>query len=69
MAFNIKIKNKELEQQRNALQNDYQKLEEFVEKMLIKLEMVSDSSGKKSDTLLNDETSTQTIDTDQPKLF
>ena len=66
---NIKIKNKELEQQRNALQNDYQKLEEFVEKMLIKLEMVSDSSGKKSDTLLNDETSTQTIDTDQPKLF
>ena len=66
---NIKNKNEELEHQKNALQNDYQKLETFVEKMLGKLEMVSDLSINKSDTLLDDENSTKKVDTDQPKLF
>ena len=66
---NIKNKFKELEQQKNALQNDYQKLEKFVEKMLGKLEMVTDLSINKSDTLLDDENSTKKVDMDQPKLF
>ena len=66
---NIKNKNEELEQQKNALQNDYQKLEKFVEKMLGKLEIVSDLSINKSDALLDDENSTKKVDTDQPKLF
>ena len=66
---NIKNKFKELEQQKNALQNDYQKLEKFVEKMLGRLEMVSDLSINKSDTLLDDETSIKKVDMDQPKLF
>jgi predicted nuclease with TOPRIM domain len=66
---NIKNKFKELEQQKNALQNDYQKLEKFVEKMLGRLEMVSDLSINKSDTLLDDENSIKKVDMDQPKLF
>ena len=66
---NIKNKNKELEQQKNALQNDYQKLEKFVEKILSKLEMVSDFSINKSGALSEDENSTKKVDTDQPKLF
>ena len=66
---NIKIKNQELEQQKNALQNDYQKLEKFVEKILSKLEMVSDFSINKSGALSEDENSTKKVDTDQPKLF
>ena len=67
--LNIKNKNEELEQQKNALENDYQKLEKFVEKMLDKLEIVSDLSINKSDALLDDENSTKKVDTDQPKLF
>jgi hypothetical protein len=51
------------------LQNDYQKLEKFVEKMLGKLEMISDLSTKKSTALLDDENSIKKVDTDQPKLF
>ncbi len=66
---NIKNKNEELERQKNALQNDYQKLEKFVEKMLGKLETASDLSINKSDALLDDENSTKKVDTDQPKLF
>ncbi len=66
---NLKNKNQELEQEKNGLQNDYQKLEKFVEKILSKVEIISDFSNKKSDTLHNDENSTQTIETDQPKLF
>ena len=66
---NLKNKNQELERKKNGLQNDYQKLEKFVEKILSKLEIISDFSNKKSDTLHNDENSTQTIETDQPKLF
>ena len=65
----IKKKNQELEQHRNALQSDYQKLESLVEKMLAKLEIVSNFSDKKSDIFLADENSTQQIETDQPKLF
>ena len=65
----IKRKNKELEQQRDALQSDCQKLEKFVERILDKLEMISDSSNKKSDALVNDENSSETIETDQPNLF
>ena len=62
-------KNQELEQHRNALQSDYQKLESLVEKMLDKLEMLSNFSDKKSDIFLTDENSTEQIETDQPKLF
>ena len=65
----LKNKNQELEQHRNALQSDYQKLESFVEKMLAKLEKVSKFSEKKSDIFLNDENSTQQVEADQPKLF
>ena len=65
----LKNKNQELEQHRNALQSDYQKLESLVEKMLAKLEIVSNFSDKKSDVFLADENSTQQIETDQPKLF
>ena len=65
----LKNKNQELEQHRNALQSDYQKLESLVEKMLAKLEIVSNLSDKKSEIFLADENSTQQIETDQPKLF
>ena len=65
----LQNKNKELEQQRNTLKSDYQKLEKLVEKILAKLEMISSFSNKKSDTLISDQNSTQTIEIDQPKLF
>ena len=65
----LKNKNQELERHRNSLQSDYQKLESLVEKMVAKLEMVSNLSDKKSDIFLTDENSTQQIETDQPKLF
>ena len=65
----LKNKNQELEQHRNALQSDYQKLESLVEKMLAKLELVSKFSDKKSDIFVTDENSTQQIEKDQPKLF
>ena len=67
--LNLKNKNKELEEQRDVLQNDYQKLEKLVEKILSKLEMVVDFSNVKSESLLKDENSTQKTETDQPKLF
>ena len=65
----VKNKNKELEQKRNSIEGDYQKLEKFVEKMLVKLEEVSSFSHRKSDALISDENSTQIIEPDQPKLF
>ena len=65
----LKNKNQELEQHRDALQVDYQKLESLVEKMLDKLEIASNFSDKESDIFLTDENSTQQIETDQPKLF
>ena len=67
--LDLKNKNKELESQRNSIENDYQKLENLVERILGKLEMVSNISDKKTDTLLSDETTTNIIETDQPKLF
>ena len=65
----LKNKNIELENQRDALQNDYQKLEKLVEKILAKLEIVSDFSDKRPSSLPNDESSSQIVETDQPKLF
>ena len=67
--IDLKNKNQELERHRNTLQTDYQKLESLVEKMLAKLEKISKFSDKKSEILLNDENSTQQVETDQPKLF
>ncbi len=66
---NLKNKNQELEQNRNALQSDYKKLENLFEKMLDRLEVLSNFSDRKSDIFLTDESSSQQIDTDQPKLF
>ena len=65
----LKNKNQELERHRNSLQSDYQKLESLVEKMLAKIEIISNFSDQKSDIFLADENSTQQIETDQPKLF
>ena len=65
----VKNKNKELEQKRNSIEGDYQKLEKFVEKMLVKLEHVSTLSHSKSDGLNADENSPQMMEPDQPKLF
>ena len=65
----LKNKNQELEKHRNALQSDCQKLESLVEKMLNKLETLSNFSNKKSDIILADENATQQLETDQPKLF
>ena len=67
--IDLKNKNQELERHRNTLQTDYQKLESLVEKMLAKLERISKFSDKKSEILLNNENSTQQVETDQPKLF
>ena len=67
--LDLKNKNIELEKQRSALQNDYQKLEKMVEKMLAKLESFSDFSDKKSSSLSTDGSAPQIIETDQPKLF
>ncbi len=67
--IDLKNKNQELERHRNVLQSDYQKLEILVEKMLSKLEKVSKFNDKKSEIFLNDENSTQQVETDQPKLF
>ena len=67
--LDLKNKNIELEKQRSALQNDYQKLEKMVEKILAKLESVSDFSDKKSSSLSTDGSAPQIIETDQPKLF
>ena len=65
----FKNKYKELEQKKNSIEGDYQKLEKFVEKMLVKLENVSSFSHSKSDALISDENSTQIMEPDQPKLF
>ena len=67
--LDLKNKNIELEKQRSALQNDYQKLEKMVEKILAKLESVSDFSDKKSASLSTDGSAPQIIEPDQPKLF
>ena len=67
--LNLKNKNKILEQQKSSLEIDYQNLEKLVEKILGRLEMISNYSDKKPKTLLADENSANIIETDQPKLF
>ena len=67
--LDLKNKNIELEQQKNTLQSDYQKLEKLVEKILAKLESISNFGDKKSSSLLADDSTPQIIETDQPKLF
>ena len=67
--LDLKNKNIELEQQKNTLQSDYQKLEKLVEKILAKLESISNFGDKKSSSLLSDDSTPQIIETDQPKLF
>ena len=69
VLLEAKNKNKELEQKIYSLEGDYQKLEKFVEKMLVKLENVSNLSQRKSDALTSVENSTQIMEPDQPKLF
>ncbi len=69
VLLEAKNKNKELEQKIYSLEGDYQKLEKFVEKMLVKLENVSILSQRKSDALTSVEKSTQIMEPDQPKLF
>ena len=68
-VLDLKNKNKELEKERGSLENDYQKLEKLVEKILGKLETISSVSYQKTDTLLTDESPTQFTETYQPKLF
>ena len=67
--LDLENKNIELEHQKNALQNDNQKLEKLVEKILAKLESISDFSDKNSSSMSTDGTAPQIIETDQPKLF
>ena len=67
--LDLKNKNKELEQHRDTLQNDYNQLEKLVEKVLYKLEVATHLSDKQAGELLNDGGSKQTTETDQPKLF
>ena len=67
--LDLKNKNKELEQHRDTLQNDYNQLEKLVEKVLDKLEVATHLSDKQVGELHNDGGSKQTTETDQPKLF
>ena len=67
--LDLKNKNKELEQYKETLQNDYHQLEKFVEKILDKLEVATHFSDKPAGDLLNDGGAKQTSETDQPKLF
>ncbi len=67
--LNLKNKNKLLEQEKSSLEIDYQNLEKLIEKILGRLEIISNYSDKKPKTLLADESSANIIETDQPKLF
>ena len=67
--LNLKNINKLLEQQKSSIETDYHNLEKLVEKILVRLETISNSSDKKPSTLLAEESSTNKIETDQPKLF
>ena len=66
--LNLKNKNKQLEQQKSALEIDCQNLETLAEKFLGRLETISNLSNEKTN-LLTDESSANIIETDQPKLF
>ena len=67
--LNLKNKNKQLEQQKSALEVDCQNLERLAEKFLGRLETISNFSDENNNKLLADESSTNIIETDQPKLF
>ena len=67
--FDIKNKNIKLEQQKSALENECQQLEILVEKIISKLEIVSNFSHKNNDASITDDNSIQKVETDQPKLF
>ena len=67
--LDLENKNKQLEQQKSSLENDYKKLEEMVVRILGKLENISSSGYEAPNTLLADESSTNFIEADQPKLF
>ncbi len=67
--LNLKNKNKQLLQQKSSLEIDQQNLEKLVEKILGRLEMISNYSNKKPNELPADESSANVIETDQPKLF
>ena len=67
--LNLKNKNKQLEQQKSALEVDCQNLERLTEKFIGRLETISNFSDEKNNSLLADESSANIIETDQPKLF
>ena len=67
--LNLKNKNKQLEQQKSALEVDCQNLERLAEKFLGRLETISNLSDEKNNSLLADDSSANIIETDQPKLF
>ena len=67
--LNLKNKNKQLEQQKSALEVDCKNLERLTEKFLGRLETISNFSDEKNNSLLADESSANIIETDQPKLF
>ena len=67
--LNLKNKNKQLEQQKNSVEIYCQNLEKLVEKVLVRLEKISNLSVKKSGAILPDESSKDIIEVDQPKLF
>ena len=67
--LNLKNKNKQLEQQKNSVEIYCQNLEKLVEKVLVRLEKISNLSVKKSGAILPDESSKDIIEADQPKLF
>ena len=67
--LNLKNKNKQLAQQKRALEVDRQNLERLAEKFIGRLETISNFSHEKTDSLLADESSANIIETDQHKLF
>ena len=67
--LNLKNKNKQLEQQKSALEVDCKNLERLTEKFLGRLETISNFSDEKNNSLLADESSANIVETDQPKLF
>ena len=64
-----KNKNMELQKKMSNLEKDYEKLESFVERILIKLETFSNFSEKKTSRMESDEKESYVLETDQPKLF
>ena len=69
IVLDLKNKNKELEKHKSELQNDYHQLEKLVEKILSKLEVATDFSDNQASSLLDEGSSKQATEKDQPKLF